>query len=250
MGANSNGRPKAYINPYKLFVGSFVPNWLLRRKEVSPGAKLCYARLCQYAGQAGEAFPYQESLAEELGVSLRQAQEYLKELQQHRLIESRQRGFQQSNVYRFLNHTWITESVVPETQDTAGQETRDPAVPLKSEENHLKGESLSDRPARRPETDSFNSFWIEHPKKVKKAAARRAWKKLRPNGELSAKIIAAVKQQRASPQWLREDGRFIPDPHKWLEGRQWEDELPDPGPVITLTDIRRHIKERKENENA
>ena len=28
-----------------------------------------------------------------------------------------------------------------------------------------------------------------------------------------------------SDQWTRDDGRFIPHPATWLNGRQWEDEV-------------------------
>ena len=42
---------RQYINPYKLFQGGFIPNWLMERKseEINPNAKLVYSRLLQYA---------------------------------------------------------------------------------------------------------------------------------------------------------------------------------------------------------
>jgi hypothetical protein len=64
----SHKKQNRLINPYKLFVGSFIPNWLLKREEISQGAKLCYARLCQYAGEDGECYPSQKKLAEALGI--------------------------------------------------------------------------------------------------------------------------------------------------------------------------------------
>jgi hypothetical protein len=45
------------INPFRLFVGSMIPNWLQCRPEVSQGAKLAYARLAQYAGKDGGCLP-------------------------------------------------------------------------------------------------------------------------------------------------------------------------------------------------
>ena len=39
------------FNPYGMFVGSFVPNTLLRYKGLSSTAKLLWARLAQYAGK-------------------------------------------------------------------------------------------------------------------------------------------------------------------------------------------------------
>jgi len=96
------------INPYKLFTGAFIPNWLLERKEVSPSAKLCYARLCQYAGRGGECYPKQKTLAEELGVSRRQVIRYLEELKALNLIATEQLGSQSSNKYIFLWHPWMS----------------------------------------------------------------------------------------------------------------------------------------------
>lgn len=94
-------------NPYKMFVGAFIPNWLLERPEISSGAKLCFARLAQYAGEKGEAFPSQETLGKELGVSERNARRYLKELEDNQIIQSVRKGLGQSNTYRFLVHKWM-----------------------------------------------------------------------------------------------------------------------------------------------
>lgn len=100
---------KRYINPYNLFVGSFIPNWLLRRGEISPGAKLCYARLAQFAGKDGECFPAQATLASEIGSGERQIRRYLSELEEEELIHSIHVGLNQPNRYRFLWHPWMEE---------------------------------------------------------------------------------------------------------------------------------------------
>jgi hypothetical protein len=74
-------------------------------KELSPGAKLCYVRLSRYADRrTGMAWPKQETLGEDLGVSPPTIRDYLGELEKHSLIESEQRGFGRPNRYRFLQH--------------------------------------------------------------------------------------------------------------------------------------------------
>ncbi|MGD0884352.1 MAG: helix-turn-helix domain-containing protein [Thermodesulfovibrionales bacterium] len=100
---------KKYINPYNLFVGSFLPNWLLKHEEISPGAKLCYARLAQFAGRDGECFPAQTTLAAEIGTGERQIRRYLSELEDQGLIDIVQVGLNQPNHYRFLWHPWMDE---------------------------------------------------------------------------------------------------------------------------------------------
>jgi len=124
----------------------------LCRREVSQGAKLCYARLAQFAGKDGECFPKQETLAAELGVSERQGRAYLTELGEFALVETEQHGLCTSNNYHFLDHVWMHEgepaapaasapdrqsSSAPDRKNTSGQDRRNPAGP-KGKEIHLK----------------------------------------------------------------------------------------------------------------
>ena len=37
-------------------------------------------------------------------------------------------------------------------------------------------------------------------------------------------MSAALKAQRASEEWRRDNGRAIPYPSTWLNNRRWEDE--------------------------
>lgn len=71
----------------------------------------------------------------------------------------------------------------------------------------------------------FERFWSCYPRHVGKNAAREEFLKLSPSEELTEKIIAAVSAQRASEQWRREGGRFIPNPTTYLSQARWEDEL-------------------------
>ncbi len=125
-------RKAGYINPHRQFSGAFCPNWLLFRKEISPGAKLCYARLCNFAAATGVAWPAQATLAAELGVSREQVNDYVKELVAWELIEVDRRGLTLTNRYRFPDHIWmqcpeesppdVTPSSLPEVNSTSLQE--------------------------------------------------------------------------------------------------------------------------------
>ena len=95
-----------YINPYKLFIGSFVPNWLSRRTEVSSTDKLVYAKLCQYAGKDGKCYPSQERLSEDLGFSARHVRNSIGNLIRLKLIVVVRNNFNYNNAYRFLKHEW------------------------------------------------------------------------------------------------------------------------------------------------
>lgn len=125
------------LNPWKLFVGSMVPNWLLERAELSAGAKLTYARLCQYAGRHGVAFPTQLELAAALGVSERHARRYLKELAEHDLITVHRTGLRKANRITFNLHPWMAGNPrgkmwknPPDRTNTSGQKRTDTSGPI------------------------------------------------------------------------------------------------------------------------
>jgi len=130
------------INPWRMFIGSMIPNWLQRRTEVSQGAKLAYARLAQHAGKKGKCFPKQRTLAAELGVSERTVREYLRELVEFKLIESEQRGLTKSNFYFFLDHPWIYEGQ-PDSPASAGQDQPETSAPDRQNPSGLERQDTS-----------------------------------------------------------------------------------------------------------
>ncbi len=71
----------------------------------------------------------------------------------------------------------------------------------------------------------FGVFWKSYPKKVGKGAAKKSWEKINPDEELFEKIHSAVRQQKKSEQWAKENGRYIPNPATWLNQERWEDQL-------------------------
>lgn len=105
------------FNPYRVFQGAFAPYWLLEHRGISAGAKLCYIRLLGFAGKDARCYPSLETLGTSLGVSDRQARDYVKELERRGLIVIEQRGLRKTNVYLFV---WTAElerlmSAVPDS---------------------------------------------------------------------------------------------------------------------------------------
>lgn len=100
----------------------------------------------------------------------------------------------------------------------------------------------------------FDNFWEAYPKKVSKGQAKRTWKKLNPTEQLLGKILTALERAKTSDQWVRDDGRFIPNPATWLNAEGWEDQhIPaqaraSPG-GSTLEDWKR-VAEKMEKEAA
>lgn len=81
-------------------------------------------------------------------------------------------------------------------------------------------------PASESADDGFATFWAKYPKKVAKPQALKAWKKIKPAGQLLAEMMAALEKQNANADWQKDGGQFIPHPATWLNGRRWEDEAP------------------------
>jgi hypothetical protein len=84
-GASKMEKVKLF-NPYKMYIGLFIPNFIAKNPNLSHLSKLCYGRLLQYSGKHGYCYPKQETLAEELASSVRSTERALAELIESNLI--------------------------------------------------------------------------------------------------------------------------------------------------------------------
>jgi len=91
---------------------------------------------------------------------------------------------------------------------------------------------------------SFERFWSAYPKKVGKAKAIVAFKKIDPQNGMIERILSAIDKQSKTDQWLKDGGQYIPHPTTWLNGRRWEDE------ILSPEDIAKRERERQEDEYA
>lgn len=69
----------------------------------------------------------------------------------------------------------------------------------------------------------FDAFWAAYPKKKAKDAAKKEWDKRRPDHALLDTMLAALRVQARSDDWIRDGGRFIPHPSTWLHQARWTD---------------------------
>jgi len=105
-----------------------IPNAILRRPDVTSGAKITYMALLSYAWQKDSCFPGQETLALDTGVGKRSVIRYLQELQGVGLLEIKRRGLGLTNVY-------VLKKIfgIPRSANLAHQEmpkTTHPEVPI------------------------------------------------------------------------------------------------------------------------
>lgn len=76
-----------------------VPNFVLRHRELSVGAKVVYAMFLSYAWNNESCFPGQERLADDMGMSRTRVTEFIGELEKARFITIQRRGQGKTNIY-------------------------------------------------------------------------------------------------------------------------------------------------------
>jgi len=86
------------------------------------------------------------------------------------------------------------------------------------------GDKTHEPPSKTLIEKRFDEFWEAYPKKVGKKAAWASWNKIKPDAELFDKIMTAIGRAKATWQWQRENGRYIPNPKTWLNEGRWDDE--------------------------
>ena len=83
--------------------------------------------------------------------------------------------------------------------------------------------------------EGFADFWEAYPNKKAKPKAEAAWRKLKPSVQTLSDLLTGLERHKASEQWLRDGGQYIPHPASWINGRRWEDQLPEARAVTTST---------------
>ena len=76
------------FNPKELFIGTFIPNALLRCPELSSSAKVVYGLLVRHTNKDGACYPKQETIAEECGLTPRRINGIIHQLEAFELIKT------------------------------------------------------------------------------------------------------------------------------------------------------------------
>ena len=100
--------------------------------------------------------------------------------------------------------------------------------PIQSNPNPNTNPNPNPNPNPPTDTDAnFDRFWASYPKRVARQDAMKAWKKINPDTELVEMIIDKLEKWKASDEWNREGGQYVPHAATWLNGRRWDDEVPE-----------------------
>jgi len=71
--------------------------------------------------------------------------------------------------------------------------------------------------------ERFEMFWKAWPNKKAKGAARKAWLRIKPSDQLLKTILAKIIEAKASEDWRKDGGAYVPHPATWLNAEGWED---------------------------
>src|SRR5690606_35394706 len=94
-------------------------------------------------------------------------------------------------------------------------------VPLSNTNTDTDTNTEKKEYARERASDRFDEFWALYPRRVGKAAAKRAWSRKGLNAKADEILEHLRARVRSDAQWLAEGGRFIPHPQTWLNRDGW-----------------------------
>ena len=90
---------------------------------------------------------------------------------------------------------------------------------------HVAPKSSSEKSREETETETeqaFESFWSVYPSQVAKPTAFKAFKEVKAHKNLVS-ILEDIERRKSGDVWQKEDGKYIPNPAKYLKERRWED---------------------------
>ena len=105
------------FSPYQQFQGLFLPNFLLRRREIGSDAKLLYAHMALMMGDGKELFIHLEFITDEIGIPIGNLKSAYEELERHSLIKTATNGAGEASCrFIFADMLYGSQKVARDTQ--------------------------------------------------------------------------------------------------------------------------------------
>ena len=192
----------------------------MKQQGLKPAAKIVLYWLADHYNEStGACFPSLKTLATECEMDVASIKRHLANLEASGLIQRTQRlrenGSQTSTQYTLhLLETPAQNAPAPSAKC---------ATPLAQNDtpHNLGIYNLGNEQDIFPSSGSFDEFWERYPRKIGKAAARKAFQK----ASLKAwqnEIMFGLSQQMAS--LTAREAQYIPHPATWLNQERWNDE--------------------------
>jgi hypothetical protein len=93
-----------------------------------------------------------------------------------------------------------------------------------------------------PWQERLTVFWNAYPRKKGKGNVEKWFKRVNPSQELLETITTKIALLKTAPEWLKENGQFIPYPYTFLNAKGWEDEVANTSPCQSRIQDGRFLK--------
>lgn len=193
---------------------AIIPANVRYDENLTGNAKLLYGEITALSSKEGRCWASDSYFSELYGVDKSTVQRWLKSLEDKNYIK-REVVYKEGSKEIDMRYTQICVYPMRKNECT----------PIRKNEGD-NNTSINNIPPISPagENESFKRFWEAYPKKVAKQDALKAFKKIKPDDNLFAEMMKALRRQKESTEWKRDKGKFVPYPATWLNGRRWEDE--------------------------
>jgi hypothetical protein len=95
--------------------------------------------------------------------------------------------------------------------------------------------------------DDFWAAWPKHSRKTEKEKCLTHWK-AEKLAECADAIMASLSSWKASAQWSKDGGQYIPAPLVWLRRKAFDAE--NPAPVTAMQPVNRQVAQEQRNQAA
>ena len=194
----------------------------IRSSKLESTTKLvCYTIWSHMASDGTGCFPSYNLIAEESGLSKRAVILHVAKAVEAGFLavegRLRESGSTSTNLYRPTMPGGVHDVHPGGAPDALGEGA--PNAPLIRD--HLSNNPSKNTPLPPARFDEFWSAWPAHTRKVDRKGCERKWKA----GGLDDKadyILVALEAFKASWDWRKNDGAFIPMPATWLHQERWD----------------------------
>lgn len=208
----------------------------MKTKVGNPLRKLVLIKLADNANDMGECWPSYQHIADQCEIGRSTVKVHIRELEKSGLLrrEFRRKGeLNQSNVFHLALEGGAAPALGGGAADNPPGAGDNPgggagAAPRTSHSSEPVKEPVKPKVADAPGSVAFDRFWALYPRKVGKSAAEKAWAKIKVTADLFDLMAKALAAWTVSTDWTKDGGQFIPHAATWLNGKRWEDELPQP----------------------
>ncbi|MFT0517289.1 helix-turn-helix domain-containing protein [Pseudomonas faucium] len=206
----------------------------MKTKVGNPLRKLVLIKLADNANDMGECWPSYQHIADQCEIGRSTVKVHIRELEKSGLLrrEFRRKGeLNQSNVFHLALEGGAAPALGGRAGDNPPGAGDNPgggagAAPRTSHSSEPVKEPVKPKVADAPGLVDFDRFWVLYPRKVGKSAAEKAWAKIKVTADLFDLMVKALAAWSVSTDWTKDGGQYIPHASTWLNGKRWEDELP------------------------